>query len=391
MKKKFKVAIYSGEVPSTTFIERLIIGVSKSGCEVYLFGNSNKKITYKYPDIHIITYSSSKIQKLFQLVKFSILLFLFKNKSKRQLDTWMNSRSQKSKLNKLKYYPVLWHKPDIFHIQWAKSLEDWMWVKDFDIKIVLSLLGTHINYSPITNSHWAVSYKNFFPKVDGFHAVSNAIEKEAQKYGASPDKTQVVYSGLDPIEIPVGKSENLRFKMIAMGRKHWVKGYHYALESCLILKNAGIDFEFQIIGAADSEELQYLLMELGLEKEVELLGKRPFVEVQQKIQAADLLLLSSVEEGIANVVLEAMQLGTLVLSTDCGGMSEVIQDGVNGFVVPIRNPEAMAAAIQKIQGLSAEEKEKMIAAAKETIENRHTASKMAEGMLELYHNVMEYK
>jgi colanic acid/amylovoran biosynthesis glycosyltransferase len=96
-----------------------------------------------------------------------------------------------------------------------------------------------------------------------------------------------------------------------------------------------------------------------------------------------------VEEGIANVVLEAMQLGTLVLSTDCGGMGEVIKDGVNGFLVPIRNPEAMAAAIQKIQELSREEKEKIIAAAQETIENRYTTTTMVKGMLGLYNQVLE--
>lgn len=384
-----KIAIYSGEVPSSTFIERLISGVAESGCEMYLFGSLKKRTTYRQPNIRRITYSDTTFSKGIHLLKYSMLLFLFKNKAKRKLDAFIKSHSPYPNLSKVKYYPVLWHHPDVFHIQWTKNINDWMWVQEFGIKLIVSLRGTHINTSPITSPYWAASYTNCFPKVDGFHAVSKAIVSEAQKYGASPKKIQVVYSGLDPIEIPLRKSVNPRFKMIAVGRKHWVKGYPYALESCHLLKNAGMDFDFQIIGAADSEELQYQRVDLGLEKEVQLLGKLPFIEVQQRIQAADVLLLSSVEEGIANVVLEAMQLGTLVLSTDCGGMGEVIKDGVNGFLVPIRNPEAMAAAIQKIQKLSREEKEKIIAAAQETIENRYTTTTMVKGMLGLYNQVLE--
>ena len=58
-----------------------------------------------------------------------------------------------------------------------------------------------------------------------------------------------------------------------------------------------------------------------------------YLTVKELIKNADILLLSSVEEGIANVVLEAMALGTLVVSTECGGMNEVIKNNENGFLV----------------------------------------------------------
>src|SRR5690606_11344820 len=103
---------------------------------------------------------------------------------------------------------------------------------------------------------------------------------------------------------------------------------------------------------------------------------------------ADVLLVSSVTEGIANVVLEAMQLGTLVVSTNCGGMAEVINDGINGFLVPIRQPEKIAETLKNTVSLSREEKDVMIDEAKKTIANQHTSVRMVKGMMDMYEKVM---
>ena len=103
---------------------------------------------------------------------------------------------------------------------------------------------------------------------------------------------------------------------------------------------------------------------------------------------ADLLLLPSVEEGIANVVLEAMQLGTVVLSTNCGGMNEVIQHKKNGFIVPVRNSQKIADAVMEIVQLSENEKSNIISNAKATINKNHTEDKMITDMISLYKNVL---
>ena len=228
-----------------------------------------------------------------------------------------------------------------------------------------------------------------FPLVDGFHAVSNAIAKEVEKYGVDSEKVKVVYSGLPDLNGAISKSEtNKVFKIISVGRNHWVKGYHYAIDSCKILKEKGFQFEYQIIGAKGSEELEFLIKSDNLENEVLLTDKKSFSEVQQLMRNVDLLLLPSVEEGVANVVLEAMQLGTLVLSTNCGGMEEVIENGKNGFIVPIRDSGKMANSIIEISNLNQEEKNNIIEKAKETIEKQHSEVKMIEEMYDLYKSVI---
>ncbi len=387
MSKKLKIAIYSGDIPSTTFIERLIKGLSVNQQEIYLFGFLKNKVSYTKNTI-VVAYKNTKISKALHLLKYSILLFFFKNKEKKRLDSILSSQSKNVLLSKVKYYPVLWHKPDIFHVQWAKGLADWIWVKEFGIKLVLSLRGAHINYSPIADLELAKMYKKYFPKVDGFHAVSKAIALETEKYSAKKEKTKVVYSGLN---IEVNKADITKkstiFHIISVGRSHWIKGYVYALDACRLLKEKGFQFKYTIIGGAKDIELLYQIEDLGLQDEVTLLDNMSFSKVQQQIQNSDLLLLSSLKEGIANVVLEAMLLKTLVLTTDCGGMEEVIKDDENGFLIPIRNSELMANKIFEIGKIPESDKEQITKNAINTVQNQHNEEQMINGMLELYHNM----
>ena len=400
LKKALKIAVYSGDIPSTTFIERLIAGLSTKGCELYLFGYRKKKVSYS-KSISVFAYKNNKLDKALRLMTYSFLLLLFKHKEKQQLDKILKAQSKNGLLDKVKCYPVLWHKPDVFHVQWAKGLRDWMWVKEFGIKLVLSLRGAHINYSPIANLELAAMYRQYFPQVDGFHAVSHAIAKEVSKYGAPADRIKVIYSGLpqferqvdvaikadkDVLDSELGTSTPLQ--IISVGRPHWKKGYAYALDACHILKQAGFSFKYTIIGGSNAIELLYQVHDLNLQDEVCLSEQQPFETVKGMMQKADILLLPSVEEGIANVVLEAMALGTLVLSTNCGGMTEVITDSQNGFLVSIRQPEAIANALTQIATISLERKLEILQSARNTITEQHTEDQMTSGMIRLYQEVL---
>jgi colanic acid/amylovoran biosynthesis glycosyltransferase len=384
MKNKLKIAIYSGDIPSTTFIERLIRGISNKGHEIYLFGYIKDSVSYNQ-SVSVFGYKNTKIQKGIYLLKYSFLLYFFKNKEKAILDKILKSKSKNILLDKVKSYPVLWHKPDIFHLQWAKGLADWIWVKEFGIKMVLSLRGAHINYSPIASTKLANMYRNNFPKIDAFHAVSKDIAQEAIKYNAQQEKIKVVYSGLDlELKTTFEKTQTKVFKIISIGRPHWIKGYTYALDACKMLKDNNLKFEYTIIGAANNIEFDYQIHDLNLQNEVNLLGQMPFEDVKTFIQSSDLLLLPSLKEGVANVVLEAMSLRTLVLTTDCGGIREVIIDGENGFMTPIRDSEKMADKIIEISNISEEKKDALLLKAITTVKNNHNEQKMIESMSELY-------
>lgn len=388
--KTLKIAIYSGKIPSTTFIERLISGLSEQGCTVHLFGTISKFTSYNR-FVKNNGYRQNRVFKALYLFKYSVLLSLFKSSKKKQLQFYLKAEQRDDLYSKVKYYPVLYHEPDIFHLQWAKGIAEWFWVENFGIKLVLSLRGAHINYSPIADLELAEAYRKYFPKVSGFHAVSKAIAEEAKIYGAKPEKIKIVYSGLQLEHFKKekqNKKQNQVYEIISVGRPHWIKGYHYALDACKILKSKGLIFKYTIVGGANDIELLYQRKDLDMQDEVMLLGQEPFKDIKSRIRSADLLLLPSVEEGIANVVLEAMALKTIVLSTDCGGMKEVITDGKNGFMVPIRSPKSIAEKIKLIISLTDDEKHRVRESALKTIQIQYAEDKMVKGMLSLYNQVL---
>lgn len=381
---KTTIALYSGVIPSTTFIERLVSGLARNDISVYVFGVQKEELTLR-KGVKLIGYRPNQLSKLWHLIYYSCCLWFLKRRAKQRLDAHLKSQQRYNLNTRLKCYPVLWHRPDIFHVQWAKGIADWIWVQDFGIKLVLSLRGAHINYSPVADKALAAMYRKHFPKVDGFHAVSEAIAVEAQKYGAQKEKIKVVYSGLEIASKPIAISQRPDvLHILSVGRPHWVKGYTYALDACKILRDANFNFKYSIIGAKDTIELSYQIHDLGLRDYVELLDYMPYSGVQEFMRQSDLLLLSSIKEGLANVVLEAMALNTLVLSTDCGGMHEVIVNGENGFLIPIRDAATMAQKITEIANLPDATKARIRAEGIKTLQSHHSSSQMVHGMLELY-------
>ena len=99
-------------------------------------------------------------------------------------------------------------------------------------------------------------------------------------------------------------------------------------------------------------------------------------------------MLPSVEEGIANVVLEAMAIGLPVLSSDCGGMEEVIQHKVNGFLFANRNTDDLVENILQFLRLDSAERAAMAAKARATVHQQHQLSQMVADMLQLYQSVI---
>ena len=106
------------------------------------------------------------------------------------------------------------------------------------------------------------------------------------------------------------------------------------------------------------KDLEGLAQTLGIAGKVHLPGACDCV--QDTIEKARIFVLSSDTEGSPNALIEAMSLGLAVISTDCpcGGPAELITDGENGLLVPVRDYKAMAAALRRI--LSSPEFEKKL-------------------------------
>jgi colanic acid/amylovoran biosynthesis glycosyltransferase len=106
------------------------------------------------------------------------------------------------------------------------------------------------------------------------------------------------------------------------------------------------------------------------------------------MSSSDIFLLSSIEEGIANVAVEAMALGCSVISTNCGGMEELITHQKEGWIVPVYDEEAMAAQISEFIQMDSEYIKKIKKEARRKVERQHSEGKMIEDMIKLYSKIL---
>jgi colanic acid/amylovoran biosynthesis glycosyltransferase len=95
-----------------------------------------------------------------------------------------------------------------------------------------------------------------------------------------------------------------------------------------------------------------------------------------------------VEEGIANVVLESMAIGTLVISSDCGGMKEIIQNNINGLIFESRNVTELTEKMKHVIKLHENQKIKIISNARQTIHDNHDLNVLGSKMKKLYQNAL---
>lgn len=390
-----KVAVYSGNIPSTTFIENLIDGLSQSGIEILLFGKQTADVSYK-GKVKIFPLPVRGASLIIHFLKQSISLF-FKSP-----DLFFKSlRIVKGKKKKIKniikeagvVFPMVNNQPDIFHIQWAKTVEQHPELFEMlDCKFIVSLRGAHINYSPILDTKLADAYRKHFPGVDGFHAVSEEIGREAMKYGADKKKIRVIHSSIKDELLNMNSDlykEGSKLEIISIGRFHWKKGYHYALDTMRILDERNVDFIYTIIAQGKiPEEITFLINEYKLSEKVKIIQGMKHNELITKLQNSHLLILPSVEEGIANVVLEAMAIGVPVLTTDCGGMAEVIEDKVNGYIVAVRNPELLAERIMSFINTENEFKKSLTKRAKDVIAREFGRDKQIREFSDFYQSIL---
>jgi len=383
-----KLIIFDGTFKTTAFINRLIEGLVSSGVDIYVLG-FNEDLKQPLKNVKYVSLGSS--QSHFKFARTSIKWSFVGSRLFKTLKLLVKGR--KSELKQLNLSAALEHiQPDIVHVQWVSHIslfEEHLNKKQF--KFILSQRGYQTNVRPFVNAENNSYLQEMLPKFDGFHSVSKAISIEGDRIYSSPNKVdQVVYTGLDlsKFNYQTRVVKNGILQIISVGRPHWKKGYDYALKACAKLDQQGIDFKYTIIGAAGDEELLFLIDDLGLQDKVTLTDKLPQAKVFELMQKSDLLLLPSLEEGIANVAVEAMALGCPVISTDCGGMQELITHDEEGWIVPIRDPEAMADQILEFSQMHVDEVSKVKKQARLKVEQQHTERQMVEGMVRLYSRVV---
>lgn len=150
-------------------------------------------------------------------------------------------------------------------------------------------------------------------------------------------------------------------KIVAVGRLNNQKNYDLLIESFSDIEKDYPEHKLEIYGQGPEENrLQNKIDSLGLKNKILLMGTKQ--NVMTHVADAEIYVMSSDFEGFPNALVEAMSSGIPVISTNfpTGVAKELIEDGKNGYVVPLRNREALSEAMRKILGDETAQKEMSI-------------------------------
>jgi len=156
-------------------------------------------------------------------------------------------------------------------------------------------------------------------------------------------------SGVDLDHFPLTPLPTGPVTFLFVGRLLKDKGIHEFLEASRRLKKSQVQARFQIAGPLDSNPNGLRsrdLAEWAQEGVVEYLGW--LKDVRPAIAAADVMVLPSYSEGTPRSLLEAMAMGRAIVTTDAPGCRETVEDGVNGYLVAVKDVTALSEAMAKL-------------------------------------------
>jgi len=199
------------------------------------------------------------------------------------------------------------------------------------------------------------------PEGETAEAVEAGIERDQQKWALSHQvlvpseycRQSSIALGCEPSKlslVPYGIPEHWfdlepdpqPGRILFVGQVGLRKGNHYLAKSCQILHERGVSFECRVAGPPQVD------VTLPLFEGPSYLGQIPRSQIREEFRRADIFVLPTLADSFGLVHLEAMACGVPVVTTPhCGS---VVRDGVDGFIVPIRDVTALADRLQQLLG-----------------------------------------
>jgi glycosyltransferase involved in cell wall biosynthesis len=176
--------------------------------------------------------------------------------------------------------------------------------------------------------------------------------------------------------------------LVCASRMQAHKNLPVLLRACALLRDRGLWFRCAVLGDGDDRpDLEALRASLGLDDIVQFQGLTSQQDVRAWWREASVGLLTSLAEGMPVSLMEALSSAVPVVATAVGGVPEMIQQGINGFIVPINDPEAVADAVSRILA-NPKMAARMSNAARESALERFSLSHQVDSLQELWNQVL---
>ena len=163
------------------------------------------------------------------------------------------------------------------------------------------------------------------------------------------NRMHIIHCGVDPCLFDAVSHQQPGKRLLYVGRIAAAKGLPILLESLIILKKQHPDILLTVVGdGSDRKDLEVMTGEFGLSQNVDFVGYKSQTEVRKYFQETDVFVMSSFAEGIPVVLMEAMAAGVPVVATQIAGISELVEDGINGYLVPPGDSHLLTIRIEEL-------------------------------------------
>lgn len=229
--------------------------------------------------------------------------------------------------------------------------------KHFQVPVVSTIHGSDIMLYPKRSKGVYQQTLYALKESNQVITVSKRLQKEAKKIYRDV-RIQTVYNGFDPERFQRGDQVKARKRLglptdkkicLFIGNLYPVKGLSYLLQA--FSKVAEQTDQARLVLVGDGKLLSSLQREansLGIDSVVSFMGRRPYDEIPTWLQSADVMVLSSLSEGLPSILLESMACGRPMVATDVGGIAEILEDGQTGILVPPKNADQLAEALIRL-------------------------------------------
>ena len=369
MTRPLRIAFLLPSFPelSNTFIMNQITGLLDRGHDLALFAVSSKSFEGAGRDV--VRYRLAERMRHLpvprgRLARFGSALKLLASRHGRQraaLDALDPRRHGRRAWSLVAFHTAVSflraERFDVLHCQFGNhgpGIERLVRLGGLDVALVTSFRGADLTRSLERDPS---AYVDLLRGGDLFLPVSDAFRQRLIEAGAAPERVVVHRSGIDlrrfsytPRQPPEGRA-----RLLFVGRLTEKKGVGYLLDALRLLRDSGRDADLRVVGDGPLRtELRAQTQALGLDERVQFVRALPHEEVVAAMQGADVLVAPSVtaadgdQEGIPNVLKEAMASGLPVVATHHSGIPELVEDGVSGFLAPERDAEALARCLTRL-------------------------------------------
>lgn len=260
------------------------------------------------------------------------------------------------------------------------------------LKVITTLHGTDITLVGRDASFMPVT-RNAIEKSDAVTAVSMFLNDEVCCIFTCCRKIEVIYNSIDPRVYSGIDGERLRRRYAPGGEKLLVHVSNFrpvkrAMDvfDVFFRIHEKMPARLMLIGSGpDLNKMESMAVDKGVERDLVILGN--LENVTDVVAAADIMLLPSQTESFGLAALEGMACCTPVIATDTGGLPEVIEHGVTGYLAPVGDTERMADyAIKLLRNTEA--LERMGKTAQSVAFERFNLESMLDRYEELYHGLL---